>query len=206
MTEIYLIRHAESTANIGGLSQPNHKIPLSPQGKKQAQALAEHLTIEAQQIFTSKYQRTQETAAPWLKKIQRSAQIHPLSHEFNPLGFEEIKGLYGTERNPLITEYWQKADPKIQHGEDAESFYNFAERVKNFLNNIKEIKNNSIFFTHGMFMRMIIWQSLNMPYKTSKSMQQFHQFHQFPIENCAIFKLTWQDQKNIAIQKIHTTL
>ena len=43
MKTLYLIRHAQSEANAGGISKPERDIALSPLGREQAQALVARL-------------------------------------------------------------------------------------------------------------------------------------------------------------------
>ena len=64
MKTLYLIRHAQSEANAGGISKPERDISLSPLGREQAQALVARLPRSAH-IYTSELRRTHETAAPY---------------------------------------------------------------------------------------------------------------------------------------------
>ena len=63
---LYLIRHAQSEANAGGISKPERDISLSPLGREQAQALVARLPRSAH-IYTSELRRTHETAAPYCR-------------------------------------------------------------------------------------------------------------------------------------------
>ena len=94
---IYLIRHAQSEANINGRTRSHAAIVLSEQGKQQAEQLCEVLpTID--HVIISKYQRTYQTAQPILHKYHITAEVDHNLHEFS----------YLSERNAL-TPIWMIA-------------------------------------------------------------------------------------------------
>ena len=64
MKTLYLIRHAQSAANAGGISLPERKISLSELGKQQAAQLVFRLP-ENRPVFASEMRRTRDTAAPY---------------------------------------------------------------------------------------------------------------------------------------------
>jgi probable phosphoglycerate mutase len=76
-TEIVLLRHAHSTANLKGiLAGRDNKIGLSPRGKREAEDLVTVLsayTFDA--IYTSPLKRCLETIAPYLKASGKSSIV-----------------------------------------------------------------------------------------------------------------------------------
>lgn len=200
----YLVRHAQSHSNAGGISQPNANISLSNKGHKQAQVLADHLTTHIPQpitrIYVSNYLRTQQTAQPLIEKIGIAAQTNANLHEFNFLPFSSIANVDGSGRLPIRQRYWQNADPHLELGEGTESFTTFAARVDSVLDNLhqqiieKTFQNQetALLFTHGIWLAMLIWRLLGYGVTTPALMQQFHQFEQaLSIQNCDIFQLTF---------------
>lgn len=192
MPTIYLIRHAESTANTGGISLPNAEIPLSPTGKQQAQQLANSLTLCPSQIMTSAYLRTQETAQPWLDKLGMQAQSNPLLNEFTMIGYNIVKGLNGAQRLPYALNYRKRADLELRMGEDGETFREFYQRVDTFLQQLPNLQDQTVCFTHGFFIRLIIWRLLGMSIETQAQLREFFNFHGIAIANTAVFQLHWQ--------------
>ncbi len=69
--KIYLIRHGESVANKGGLSQTSETL-LSEQGIKQAKDVAKRLTrLKIDLIYSSTHLRAKQTAEIISKKIKK---------------------------------------------------------------------------------------------------------------------------------------
>ena len=72
MKHLYLVRHGESTQNVGvdkELRIPDHAVPLTPRGWEQAQKAGEFLGLilmgkapEDVAMWVSPYRRTRETA------------------------------------------------------------------------------------------------------------------------------------------------
>lgn len=82
MTRLLFIRHAESLANAGGVTMPNHLIPLSPYGYNQARQLADALDVTPSGVLISAFLRTQETAKAFCERVSVVPVVHPLLHEF----------------------------------------------------------------------------------------------------------------------------
>ena len=63
MLELYLIRHGQSTSNKEGRIQGQQDVPLSPEGLRQADALAKRLKeVSFDSIYSSDLQRAKQTA------------------------------------------------------------------------------------------------------------------------------------------------
>lgn len=201
MPTIYLIRHAESTANVGGLSQPNPIIALTAKGREQARKLAERLTLTPSEVVVSEFIRTRHTAQPWLDKLSLSASEDGLINEFNMLGYSMVAGMTGEQRRPIAQRYWRKADLHARYGEDGETFHEFASRVTQFLDTLPERRDGSVLFTHGMFIRLLMWRLLGYPIHSAHHFKLFYQFYQgSQVHNTAVFRLHWrQDRHDAAI-------
>lgn len=191
MPAIYLIRHAESTSNAGGIALPNADIPLSGTGHIQARQLAERLSIRPAAVFTSTFIRTRQTAQPWLDKLGIEAQALELIREFDMLGYNVVKGLNAAQRAPYAANYRKRADLDLRIG-DGETFREFSARIEAFLHGLNSYPDQSVFFTHGMFIRLIVWRLLGMRVNSQNQLREFFQFHGFAIPNTAVFRLHWQ--------------
>ncbi|RKW28020.1 MAG: histidine phosphatase family protein, partial [Kingella sp. (in: b-proteobacteria)] len=92
MKTLYLIRHAQSAANAGGISLPDREIPLSAEGARQAAELACRLP-ENRHVFVSEMRRTHETATPYCARHGVRPEILPCLNEFSYLPFAAVQGL-----------------------------------------------------------------------------------------------------------------
>ncbi|UJF23705.1 histidine phosphatase family protein [Suttonella sp. R2A3] len=203
MPAIYIIRHAESTTNIGELSRPNPVVPLTTKGREQARKLAERLTIEPSEVIVSEFIRTRQTAQPWLDKLGLDAREDGLINEFNMLGYSMVEGMTGEQRRPIASRYWRKADLNARCGEDGETFNEFTTRVNKFLNTLAERRDNSVLFSHGMFIRLLMWRLLGYPMHTAHHLKLFQNFHQgSQVHNTAVFRLHWQTGREDAAIRI----
>lgn len=197
MPHLYLIRHAESTANAGGISQPNADIPLSAKGRGQARQLAGRLTVTPGKIITSAFLRTRQTAQPWLDKLDMHAESEALLNEFTMLGYSLVKGLDGEGRKARAIDYRRRATPDLRMGADGETFREFLGRVEYFLDTLPARQHDSVLFTHGIFIRLTVWRLLGMPADTPEAIRAFHHFA-YPVPNCAVFRLHWQQNRDDA--------
>ena len=84
---LYLIRHGESTANVGGPAVPDKQVVLTERGHEQAQGLAQRLShVHSSAVYTSELQRTQQTAAPLCEQWELLPQVLPCLNELCYLG------------------------------------------------------------------------------------------------------------------------
>lgn len=151
--KVFLIRHAQSLANMGQrTSDPQHNA-LTEEGAKQAQKLASSFLEKPELIVYSSYERTYLTAKPLILKYPDvpTEQWNNI-HEFTYLNHDHCSNTTPQERLPLVISYWNKLDPNYSDGGNAESFSQMLVRIKTMLKNLKERKENFIvIFTHGQF-------------------------------------------------------
>ncbi|MFT0214013.1 histidine phosphatase family protein [Pseudomonas sp. F1_0610] len=192
MKKIVFFRHAQSVANIGGVSQPNAEIELTAFGHQQALSLVDQNIIKPDAIFTSAFLRTQQTAAPLAKKYQLTAESLACLNEFNIFDFDLIKDLNGQQRLPLTLAYWRAADPDKKHGANAQSFNEFNQQVIAAIPSIRQLPSNSVIFGHGMWFSLFAWHVLVDSTKRFNTLQlrSFFKFQRaFPVSNLAAFEL-----------------
>jgi len=154
MKQIYLVRHAESISNAGERTKNHDKIPLSKKGKLQAKELVDTLKIIPNLIVVSSYIRTYDTALPFIKKYKDTPVEIWDTHEFTYLNPKEYNNTTSHERWESIQRYWNKSDIHYKNSHDVESFHSFTERIKKFLERLKERKEkNIVVFSHGRFIK-----------------------------------------------------
>ena len=166
MKTLYLIRHAQSAANAGGISLPDREIPLSAEGARQAAELACRLP-ENRRVFVSEMRRTHETAAPYCARHGIRPEILPCLNEFSYLPLAAVQGLDAAARKPLAEAYWQRADPHFRAGSGADTFAEFNGRISDFLHRAWPIlPHGSLLFGHGIWMALLAWRH-SAPFKAA---------------------------------------
>ena len=189
MKTLYLIRHAQSEANAGGISKPERDIALSPLGREQAQALVARLA-RSNHVYVSELRRTHETAAPYCRAHGITPQVLPQLNEFSCLAFDRIRGMDGTARRPLADAYWQRADPLECTGAGADSFAAFNQRLSAFLAHYPQLEDGSLLFGHGIWIGLLAWRLLGFSAETATDMAAFRRFQTgLPMPNTAVWQL-----------------
>ena len=189
MKTLYLIRHAQSEANAGGISKPERDIALSPLGREQAQALVARLP-RSNHVYVSELRRTHETAAPYCRAHGITPQVLPQLNEFSCLAFDRIRGMDGAARRPLADAYWQRADPLECTGAGADSFAAFNQRLSAFLAHYPQLEDGSLLFGHGIWIGLLAWRLLGFSAETAADMAAFRRFQTgLPMPNTAVWQL-----------------
>lgn len=202
MKTLYLIRHAQSQANVGGKVLPDWQIPLTEVGLQQALQLARQWEIVPSALYCSQLLRTQQTAQPLAEKYQLTVQILPELNEFSYLSLEKIQQMTLQQRQDTARQFWQTAQPHEHDAPNCDSFADFSQRVDDFYQQIPRFSHNSVVVTHGIWIARLIWQNLGFTVKDNADMQRFRQFLQaLNIANTAIFAVHYQ-QSTVQIVKV----
>lgn len=205
MKEVWLIRHAESMANIGAATSTPKDIPLSEKGFYQAKELAESINLKPDLIFVSPYLRSQQTAVPLTSNFPQTTTEILTIQEFTYLSISRCRNTTSQQRKPLVEEFWKRSDPHFCDGEQAESLAEFFYRIEKFLRQMSEKKFELAFaFTHEQFIKALIWEVLH-PEKVfdEKFMSDFQKFMiSFAVPNTAIMKLRIEETGEFYIGKI----
>jgi 2,3-bisphosphoglycerate-dependent phosphoglycerate mutase len=196
MLRLFLIRHAESASNAGLPTESPASNPLSEKGMMQAKRFAELWKDETPHlIVTSPFQRTKMTAAPYREKNPTTWHEEWPVQEWTQLSPDKYKGTTHAERCPAVDAYWDRYHPEYRDGEGAESFVDLFDRVDAMFKRADEWmigKHGSIaIFTHGHFMRAVIWSRL-FPRRplSGDAMRRFRSFTEaVSIPNLAILSL-----------------
>lgn len=189
---IYLIRHAQSEANMNGRTRSHAAIELSEQGWQQAKQLCEALP-PIDHVLISKYHRTYQTAQPILLKYQITAEIDDNLHEFSYLSERRCANTNLDDRKQWVNAYWERMDDKYRDADDAESFADLYGRVQCVHEKLSQLAQqyehkNLAVFTHGQFLQLLLTLK-HAPQPLSRElMQDFRKnLIQQPIPNTAIF-------------------
>jgi len=190
----YFVRHGESEANVGRPVFDEENIRLTDRGRAQANAVANVLhPLGPRNIVLSPYLRTRLTAEPLLALNPTIVpNIWPVQ-EFNYIAYPPGIAITPEYRRQRSIEYWTRADPDYIAGPNTESFRQFIGRVWNTLQRIQQLPDTTMVFTHGTFMKALIWLSANglRPEDiTSQNMKEFLVFDsKFDIPNTAVIKV-----------------
>ena len=189
---IFLVRHAESEANINGKTLSHASIALSEHGHRQAQDLCSKLPV-VDHVIVSKYLRTQQTAAPILEKYGLSLEVDEHLHEFSYLSERKCANTNLNDRKAWVNAYWERMDYQHRDADDAESFEDLYLRVKAFHDKLKivaedyAVKHLAV-FSHGQFLQLLIMQIQQPRPLTKELMQQFRaDLVRQPIRNTEVF-------------------
>ena len=189
---IFLVRHAESEANINGKTLSHASIALSEHGHRQAQDLCSKLPV-VDHVIVSKYLRTQQTAAPILEKYCLSLEVDEHLHEFSYLSERKCANTNLNDRKAWVNAYWERMDYQHRDADDAESFEDLYLRVKAFHDKLKivaedyAVKHLAV-FSHGQFLQLLIMQIQQPRPLTKELMQQFRSdLVRQPIRNTEVF-------------------
>lgn len=158
--KIFLIRHAESEANVGIPQKYVHNIVITENGRQQASDLAESLE-RPDRIIVSKFIRTIETAEPTINKFPDS-EVHLWmeTHEFEPLAV--IKDMALEDQRAKYDEYWLSLDSDYKISKEVESFKEFTDRMMVLRKKISSLPEGLHYiFTHGYVLRMFMLMMSN---------------------------------------------
>jgi len=189
---IFLIRHAESEANINGKTLSHASIALSENGHIQAQILCSTLP-KIDHVMVSKYLRTQQTAVPLLEKYKLEFEVDEHLHEFSYLSEIKCANTNLNDRKSWVNAYWDKMDYQHRDADDAESFEDLYLRVQAFQDKLKTVaehyaQKHLAVFSHGQFLQLLIMQIEQSRPLTKELMQQFRaDLVSQPIKNTEVF-------------------
>ena len=189
---IFLIRHAESEANINGKTLSHASIALSENGHTQAKELCSKLP-NIDYVMVSEYLRTHQTAAPILEKYNLTFEVDEHLHEFSYLSERKCANTNLNDRKAWVNAYWDKMDCQHRDADDAESFEDLYLRVQAFQEKLKTLapryaEKNLAVFSHGQFLQLLIMQIQQPRPLTKELMQQFRSdLVRQPIKNTEVF-------------------
>ncbi|MFZ9308662.1 MAG: MSMEG_4193 family putative phosphomutase [Candidatus Nanopelagicales bacterium] len=160
MPFLYLVRHAQSTANSDGvLAGRMPGISLDKRGKKQAEKLSKFLaTVEFEKIIASPLERTQETAA-----ILRADAEIKLDYRISECDYGQWSGQKIEDLQKL--ELWREIQKKpssvtFPEGESMQEMFERAWSSVEFWN--QEVTGNYLMVSHADVIKAIVARALGM--------------------------------------------
>jgi broad specificity phosphatase PhoE len=194
-----MVHHGESTANAGGRGETPAGTRLTARGHEQAKVaanlLAELVPGPATKILVSPFIRTQETAAPYAWKFDIVPEEWPIQ-EWIFLDPKNYVGTTQAERVPDVRAFEARRDPHYVDGA-AESFAAFMYRVDLFLAGARAWGGQLVAFTHGRFIRGVLWRLQNPGETYGWTRDHFESFfafsHATEVTNCQVFELRYEN-------------
>lgn len=188
---IWLVRHGESEANAGKVTSDYSAISLTARGRDQAVAIAAAVAERPALIGVSEYLRARQTAAPLLLRYPGIPLETLPVHEFTYLATNRAADADADGRRPFIDAYWSRMDPDYSDGEGAESFVDFVERGRAFLDRAAGWTGLTVVFTHEQFIRVVMVLALygDTPASTGLMRQFLALRSGLPVPNAAIVGL-----------------
>ena len=153
---VQLVRHGESLANAGQVTDHPAEIPLTAAGMEQAEAICRSLTLPPTAVFCSPFLRARQTAAPIARRFGVSLEIWPIQ-EFTYLAPARCAGTTAAERREWVEAYWLRCDPAYIDGPGAESFAQLVDRVRATLDRLLHYSGSLLMIGHGQFMQALRW-------------------------------------------------
>lgn len=197
--QFIFIRHAESESNRGAFTNNPAEISLSTVGSEQAYTFAYSSLEKPDLIIVTPYIRTLQTAQPVATRNPNlPLETWPL-HEFTYLSPSLCSNTTSIGRLPMVREYWEKCDPNFIHGEGAESFNQFSERIRACLDQLRKLEHNLVMiFTHGQVIRRIL-QFQEKDFSNPQEAMRYFRDIMMPrsIPNLYTLKLTFTDLQKI---------
>ena len=150
---VRLVRHGESTANVGLPSPDFDSIALTPRGQEQAMTLAASLLEPPDLLVISPLKRAIQTAEPIRARWpQVACETWPIQ-EITYLSPQRCAHTTPVQRRQWVQEYWERCDVDSLDGPDAESFAQFWTRVAQFHERAVAQRSGRILVVgHGQFL------------------------------------------------------
>lgn len=163
MPIVYLLRHAQSVANVKGiLAGQDDSVELSKEGFKQAQALVPYLnSINFSQVYSSPMTRCIQTITPFMvKKSDLKFKVDERIIEMNYGDWSGKKLAKLSKDNK-----WRSVQtkPSTFTFPGGESFKNMRRRVDQMLSHLAGKKGPVLIVTHGDIIKMMITSCLGLP-------------------------------------------
>ena len=157
-TELWLIRHGESTGNRDGILQGQADLPLSPLGRTQAKALAERLRGQRfGALYASDLQRAQDTATAVAETVKLTLRTDAALREIDTGAWSGLTTAEIRVRFPAEWLAWQQRDTVMRRG-GGESYVDAAERFRGACERIAEAHPGErvLVVAHGAVIRLYL--------------------------------------------------
>ena len=186
MTEIIIIRHGETEWNKTGRFQGHSDVPLSAEGRAQAEALGRNLAVDhVDAIYASDLTRAMETAAPLAARFGLPVISDPQLRELNFGAWEGRNFNDVNAENPNAMKNFY-TDPERANIPESEPFPEFQRRIAGRVREIvaRERGKRIVIVSHGASIRILLADILSMPIRSIWHLSQL---------NTAVNKIRFED-------------
>ena len=190
------VRHGESEDNAGLPSESMASTPLTPTGRRQAEALAAQIETAPARFVVSPYVRAQQTSAPARARFPGVPVEEWAVEEFTFLPASAYHGTTLSQRQSTEDGYWQANDPRVVLGDGAESFDAFFARVEAARERLEALQSDSVMvFSHKKVVTALMWSWLAGVHSPGAlRMARFRSFdHSVELPNCARVEVRIED-------------
>ncbi len=163
-TELWLVRHGESTGNRDGIVQGHVDLPLTPLGQRQVELLADRLRgLSFSAIACSDLIRARQTAQPIAAALGLAASFNPQLREIDTGGWSGLTLEQIQQRFPEEWTRWQSRDPELCRG-GGESYTAAATRISDALGLLAREHSGGrvLVICHGTVIRLFLAKTLNL--------------------------------------------
>lgn len=163
-TEIWVVRHGESTWNAGGLYQGQSDVPLSPIGVLQASYLAERLTGQSfAAVYSSDLTRARHTAELVAERLAGRPPVQP-DIGLREIDVGELSGMSLQQIGSQYPDYLSalQADPWATRRPGGESMADLYSRASQAILRLVpgHLGERILLFTHGGVVRVAVGLAL----------------------------------------------
>jgi len=163
---LILVRHGETVWNAEGRYQGATDLPLSAQGKAQAQCLADRLALESiDLVYSSDLKRARQTASAIAAclglQVHREPRLREMAFgDWEGLTYSEIR-----ERHPQALARWED-DPVGTAPPGGESLSQLVARIKDLLDDLRGLglgeAGTALLVSHGGPLRVFLGLALGL--------------------------------------------
>jgi len=194
MPIVYLLRHAQSVANVKGiLAGQDDSVELSKEGFKQAQALIPYLkSINFSQVYSSPMTRCLQTVAPFMGKnpdLKFEVDKRIIEMNYGDWSGEKLSKLNKDKKWRIV-----QTKPSTFTFPGGESFKSMRKRVDMTLKDLSGKKGPILVVTHGDIIKMMITSCLDLP---------IDRFQSFVAEPASLTIINLEKSKSTLLQSNH---
>jgi broad specificity phosphatase PhoE len=144
---IYVARHGETAWTLTGQHTGLTDLPLTPQGERNARALADRLKgLDFAKVFTSPLQRASRTCA-----LAGFGAVAEVDNDLTEWNYGDYEGLRSDEIRAKRPD-WQLFRDGCPGGESPAQV---MARADNVVKRVREVKGDVLLFSSGHFIRML---------------------------------------------------
>lgn len=191
MPIIYLLRHAQSVANVEGiLAGQDDSVDLSKQGFQESKKLIAHLeSLKISQVFCSPLRRCVQTITPFMNSnpnMEFLIEPNLIEMDYGQWSGRKLNSLAKDRRWKVI-----QNKPSTFTFPDGESFKQMRKRVEKVISVSNSYKDPILMVSHGDVIKMFLATAMNLP---------IDRFQSFLIEPASISAVSVNKNRNTILR------